>query len=712
MIKQTTIPDTKTIQLKNIKPLDGLRAIAISLVIFWHYICNTINGHLIFKQLTYWTWSGVDLFFVLSGFLIGRILINSKGSDNYFKIFYVRRFFRIFPAYYLILFIFAIFFLTSLGSHFAWLTAAPYPFYSYLFYIQNFWMSHTADFGPNWLGSTWSLAVEEQFYLILPLLIFLISKKKLPWVLVTGIILAPICRMLLNPGLSSYVLLPARMDSLLIGVLIAYYHLNGMLEKKLKDKETTVFFSFGTCFIVLLLCGRIVAYPGCGGALLHTILMVFYGLLLVIALIAKKDSFLIKFLSTPALSFIARISYMIYLTHQIFNGFFHIALLHTDNPSITNLNGVLVTALSLVTTISFSALSYRFFEKPLLHLGKQYKGGTIKNFALILAGAIGVIAVILVFISGKWKYSGSYYQSKIFCNTGMNYQALGKQEIAKIEFTKSAELNPKNVYALNYLGLIFLNRKQYDSAIHFFTMSFATDSSNYDILTNIAASFAAEKNYNEALHYTGLLLKKDPGNKRAQMNAAIFHCDSGSVLFSRNELDKAFAEYQTAITFDSNNANAIGNIGIVYEKSGNIPLAKTFYARALTKDPANALFTRNLRALNGEANNFELSIHNDSLLLKNDPGNKNLLTDMANLHVNVGMGYMNKNEYDKAYKEFSIAEQIDSTSPNPMGNMGVIYFDKGNYKKAKTFFERALARDPNNAVFLRDLQLLNAKIGK
>ena len=172
-------------QLTTIKPLDGIRALAILLVLISHYfncqIGDDVTGILkSLKWLTFCTWSGVDLFFILSGFLIGRILIVHKRSQNYFKTFYLRRAFRIFPVYYLIILIFVILMVSGFSPSVPWLMKNPFPLYSYLLCIQNFWAS-TGDFGPNWLGVTWSLAVEEQFYLLLPLLVIIIKDKWLPF---------------------------------------------------------------------------------------------------------------------------------------------------------------------------------------------------------------------------------------------------------------------------------------------------------------------------------------------------------------------------------------------------------------------------------------------------------------------------------------------------------------------------------------------------
>jgi peptidoglycan/LPS O-acetylase OafA/YrhL len=285
-------------KLNYVKPLDGLRASAILLVLVWHYFACQINENLFngaakyLKLATSWTWSGVDLFFVLSGFLIGRILIHYKGSPNYFKTFYVRRIFRIFPPYYLVLIVFVIIALSGLSVKMPWLSNDAYPFYSYFLYLQNFWM-HT-NHGAMWLGVTWSLAIEEQFYCILPLLIFFVNLKSLPKFLIGGIVLAPICRLFI-PDLGAYVLLPARMDSLLIGVLIAYYYLNGSLQKTFENKGAFLL-KLLAAFIFLLLCSLVlfikgIGKEGIGGVFTHSILACIYGTLLIFVLV-NNHSFL------------------------------------------------------------------------------------------------------------------------------------------------------------------------------------------------------------------------------------------------------------------------------------------------------------------------------------------------------------------------------------------------------------------------------------
>ncbi len=362
-------------ELNIIRPLNGLRAMAILLVLTWHYFtCLVPDGLSPFLQslkfMTICSWSGVDLFFILSGFLIGRILVVNKQSPRYFKTFYLRRVFRIFPAYYLIVLAFTLVTASPLTMRLPWLTAHPFPLYAYLLNIQNFWMAR-ADFGANWLGVTWSLAIEEQFYLLLPLLIYFLKERWLPAFLITGIVLAPVARAFL-PGLGPYVLLPGRMDGLLLGVLIAHQYIKGNIGlwfgQKQKLLAAGILLTFAASFILTWQPGG----GAIGGVLVHSLLGLLYGQLLVLAIISPPQSRLYKTLSCQPLLFIAKLSFMIYLTHQIFSGLVH-GLWLQQEPQINNGNDAMATGLALVLTLLFSSITYHTFEKRLMEFGKKFR---------------------------------------------------------------------------------------------------------------------------------------------------------------------------------------------------------------------------------------------------------------------------------------------------------------------------------------------------
>jgi peptidoglycan/LPS O-acetylase OafA/YrhL len=147
---------------------DGLsRRLAILLVLVWHYYVKAVQDAVPGSWLAYslaalrLTWSGVDLFFVLSGFLIGGILYDAKDATNYYRTFYVRRIFRIFPLYFLWV---ALFFagLALVGRDSAGPLRALFnrdlPGWSYPLFLQNIFMSSRGTFGPEWVAITWSLA--------------------------------------------------------------------------------------------------------------------------------------------------------------------------------------------------------------------------------------------------------------------------------------------------------------------------------------------------------------------------------------------------------------------------------------------------------------------------------------------------------------------------------------------------------------------------
>lgn len=354
-----------------IKELDGLRAFAILLVLVWHYLLgqssqDTLPDH-VWLSLS-WSWSGVDMFFVLSGFLIGRILLFYKDSPNYFKTFYARRFFRIFPPYYILLGVFILFHAVGWASQFPVLTNGNIPNYAYIFYIQNFFMSN--GYGANWLSVTWSLAVEEQFYLIFPLLIYYLPKEKLPKIFLTCILLAPIIRAILG-SYEAYVLLPARMDALLVGALIAYYYQNGSINTWIAPHRRTLSLITVLVFGIMLALAFEGSGKNTGGIINHSLYALLYGLI-VINILVQQGGIFMRVLANPVLRYIGKISYSIYLFHQVIFLMLTKTLLNKDVPWLETSNDVWVTVLAFACTIAFSSLLYFTVEKPTQKIGKRF----------------------------------------------------------------------------------------------------------------------------------------------------------------------------------------------------------------------------------------------------------------------------------------------------------------------------------------------------
>lgn len=152
-----------------IPELDGLRGLAILLVVLLHYVKDGVTGTGIWYSLGLaplrLAGTGVDLFFVLSGFLIGGILLDVKTTDTYYRTFYLRRFHRILPVYFLWLLLFACG-LALADPRVKGMFNQALPIWSYPLFLQNFAMAVQGTFGAQWLMVTWSLAVEEQFYLL------------------------------------------------------------------------------------------------------------------------------------------------------------------------------------------------------------------------------------------------------------------------------------------------------------------------------------------------------------------------------------------------------------------------------------------------------------------------------------------------------------------------------------------------------------------
>jgi peptidoglycan/LPS O-acetylase OafA/YrhL len=215
--------------------LDGIRGVAVILVMVCHFsrlMDLSTPSHGLFNKLTDAGWTGVDLFFVLSGFLITGILLDSKDSPRYFFSFYMRRILRIFPLYYLACFVYLVG-LPLIQNHLGILTnlksLASVRIWFWV-YAANWGMAITGkSFGT--LGHFWSLAIEEQFYLFWPLAVRYTSNRTLARMCLGATLLSQFLRIvLLLNGFALgtiYIITVTRLDGLLLGALAALAVRNG-----------------------------------------------------------------------------------------------------------------------------------------------------------------------------------------------------------------------------------------------------------------------------------------------------------------------------------------------------------------------------------------------------------------------------------------------------------------------------------------------------
>lgn len=363
--------------MKYIKGLDGLRAVAFLLVFFFH------------AHFGYFGWVGVQLFFVLSGFLITGILLDMKRdlpSVGYFVKFYGRRFLRIFPLYYLYLFLIAqlanYLFEHKIRRAYIGMFWDQFPYA--LVYAYNFFMA-TSKFvlTSQFVTHLWSLAVEEQFYILWPLVVFLTPVKHLKKVFIAAIGLAPLFRLgvlLFYQGASFEILgdantavyaLPfSHLDAFACGALInlgivipqarkqflallVAFPLLGMLT----DYLSTGLWNYNNGFGLPLLMPN--AYkPVWGYSILNYLFMLLiYGV--------AHEGWFVRLLEHPWMRYLGRISYGLYVYHYI------LLWLTTEVifPDMQPLPGAII---ALPLTVLTASLSFRFFEKPITDLKDRW----------------------------------------------------------------------------------------------------------------------------------------------------------------------------------------------------------------------------------------------------------------------------------------------------------------------------------------------------
>ncbi len=359
--------------MKYIKGLDSLRALAVILVIIEHWWLPFDPGS--FPLLTYWIHGlvpdggfGVDLFFVLSGYLITNILLDAiaKNPNDKWRImknFIVRRSLRIFPVYYATIFILLLINFPSVHEHLIW----------FMTYTSNILSFKTMSF--NSFSHTWSLAVEEQFYLVWPWFMVFTPAKYVKYVFYSAILIGigtMIYTMVFLNNWAGFLLMPSCMQAFGIGGLYAYAK-RGQLSEKIID-------FIRQAFPAALLAHFYFTFSTDGGVKYNFAFLTINSIIaiwMIHRVLSNKSEWVSKyFLENKILNKIGQVSYGIYLFHFVLTPIYDQVMQHYF--TYDNLMGKVMLdwkcnypiRLTLLLIIAFS--SYNFFEKPVMNLKKHF----------------------------------------------------------------------------------------------------------------------------------------------------------------------------------------------------------------------------------------------------------------------------------------------------------------------------------------------------
>jgi peptidoglycan/LPS O-acetylase OafA/YrhL len=347
--------------------LDGLRGLAILLVVVYHNFG--------FIDYFFFGWLGVDLFFVLSGFLITDILIRTLNSPHYLRNFYARRVLRIFPLYYLTLVLFLIIIprinvpldVKYYTDNQVWLWT----------YLQNWLYVFKPSGSTNTLHHLWSLAVEEQFYLVWPLVILAVRKLR-PLFIIISLVLLCVLGFRLWIWVTQVADLAyfnlytfTRIDGICIGCMVALLlRIDGEF---LKRNTWFIVLMFAILNFAFFFINRSYdfSFPYLSLVGYTTIAMMFG--LLVNEAVTRSTKMINVLFGSPVLRFFGRISYGFYIFHWPVYLLLTPVFLKWFSANSDNWSQFWTSVLATAAAILVSWLSYQYYEKPFLRLKDRFE---------------------------------------------------------------------------------------------------------------------------------------------------------------------------------------------------------------------------------------------------------------------------------------------------------------------------------------------------
>jgi peptidoglycan/LPS O-acetylase OafA/YrhL len=369
--------------------LDGLRGVAIALVVIFHFFLatsaiSTSRADDVVTKITGAGWTGVDLFFVLSGFLITGILLEAKSSlAPYFRTFYARRFLRIFPVYYGFL-AFLLFVLPLVQTLEPSLLEESRRIQGwYWTYLANIRIAIDGGARNDLLETwhLWSLSIEEQFYLVWPALVLLLSRKQMLWLSAGCIFGALALRIGMRAGdvhpMIVYTLTPARLDALAAGSLLALVARDPAMLREFARYAWPAAAAAGTLVIALFAWHREFSpFEASVQTAGFSALVVLFAALLLKTSQAAPGSVVHGMMTPSWLRALGRYSYALYVVHWpvavIINRQWNIAEEAPEAFGSALPGRLLFFALAFAISYAIAFASWHLFEKQFLRLKERF----------------------------------------------------------------------------------------------------------------------------------------------------------------------------------------------------------------------------------------------------------------------------------------------------------------------------------------------------